>query len=294
MKFSYKSNPILKLLEEPNWVEKLQYNPMLHLFSKISKENIEAARDSLYTLNAGILVDFLQNVIDLDPSEFKILHFSKNVRERSLSVDASKTLPLFDKSEYKYGCIIFDKHLSVIYGISDRNIAINIALIDGLVQNIEICAFDPDVKKTKIWKRSSSIKTGLKLLQLANKPTELAIVNDALKESNWNDDASYFNDTIPLLALYYFAEIEDKYVQHGKVPRALVAGEKFVNETTVPIQVIGCNWFTNIIRTAGFGVKGHFRNQACGIGLSERKLIWVSDFQKKGYTRVAQKTVVGI
>lgn len=279
------------MIEQPNWVEQLEFSPLLTIFAKTAKKDAVAANQSNYVLNTRILIDFLKNIKDLDPLEFKVLYFCKDIRKRSLSVDASKTLPLFDKSEYKYGCIIFDKHLSVIYGFSNSNLAINIVLMDGLVYNVEICAYESNIKKSKTWQRSSSIATGLNLLKLANKSVELLAVNDALHEAGWDDKVSYFNDTIPLLAIYYFAEIEDKYVQHGKIPRAHIGDEKFLNETNVPIQVVGCNWFTNIIRTEGFGVKGHFRNQAHGVGLTKHKLIWVKDFEKKGYKRKAQKAI---
>jgi hypothetical protein len=47
-------------------------------------------------------------------------------------------------------------------------------------------------------------------------------------------------------------------------------------------------WFTTIVRSEGFKVGGHFRMQPFGKNLSDRKLIWISPFDKNGYTRKAK------
>jgi hypothetical protein len=47
-------------------------------------------------------------------------------------------------------------------------------------------------------------------------------------------------------------------------------------------------WFTQLVISNAFNVRGHFRLQPCGPELKERKLIWIQDFQKSGYTRKAK------
>ena len=37
--------------------------------------------------------------------------------------------------------------------------------------------------------------------------------------------------------------------------------EKHFNETDIPINILDCTWFNNIIRNEPFGVRGHFRLQ---------------------------------
>lgn len=64
------------------------------------------------------------------------------------------------------------------------------------------------------------------------------------------------------------------------------------NDTNIKITYLNSSWFTSIVREAGFNVRGHFRLQACGEGMKDRKLIWVNDFQKSGYTREAGKLKV--
>lgn len=43
-----------------------------------------------------------------------------------------------------------------------------------------------------------------------------------------------------------------------------------------------------------FSVKGHYRNQPCGTGRTETKLIYIDDFMKKGYTRLATKEKINL
>ena len=57
--------------------------------------------------------------------------------------------------------------------------------------------------------------------------------------------------------------------------------------------MLDSTWFTNIVRSEGFAVHGHFRMQACGPNHSQRKLTYINDFEKKGYTRRAKKTIEG-
>lgn len=103
--------------------------------------------------------------------------------------------------------------------------------------------------------------------------------------------------SIELLLFYtllfkQYAEIETKIIQKGKegVPRKIKSsGEQFCNETNVPIQILDSRWFTNIIRTNGFPVKGHLALRACGKGRKERTLTWISGYEKKGYNSTAKR-----
>ncbi|MBX2927022.1 MAG: hypothetical protein KF852_04240 [Saprospiraceae bacterium] len=86
-----------------------------------------------------------------------------------------------------------------------------------------------------------------------------------------------------------YAPIET-LVLDGKLSRkGKLNGDKHLNETDLKVTVIDSTWFTNIIRTNGFSVTGHFRLQACGEGLKDRKLIWINEFEKSGYTLNARK-----
>lgn len=54
------------------------------------------------------------------------------------------------------------------------------------------------------------------------------------------------------------------------------------NQTDFKITQLDCTWFTNIIRSEGFKVRGHFRLQPYSDG--SKKIIWINEFQKKGYS----------
>jgi hypothetical protein len=47
------------------------------------------------------------------------------------------------------------------------------------------------------------------------------------------------------------------------------------------------SYLKTIVRTEGFKVRGHWRWQAYGEGMKERKLIFINAFEKKGYIRRA-------
>ena len=63
---------------------------------------------------------------------------------------------------------------------------------------------------------------------------------------------------------------------------------KYRNELYSDINVIDKTYFTSIYNFNKFSVNGHFRNQPYGKNRSKRKLIWVEEFIKKGYSRSAK------
>jgi hypothetical protein len=83
-----------------------------------------------------------------------------------------------------------------------------------------------------------------------------------------------------------YADVETKIVNAQRREHHL--GNKYVNETNHKINVLDSTYFTTISRTEGFGVKGHFRLQPYGPGLSLKRLQWITDFKKTGYTRKAK------
>lgn len=61
-----------------------------------------------------------------------------------------------------------------------------------------------------------------------------------------------------------------------------------VKTTLNGISFLDVSWFTTIIRTEGFGVRGHFRLQPYGPGKTEKRLIYINEYQKHGYVRKAR------
>lgn len=83
-----------------------------------------------------------------------------------------------------------------------------------------------------------------------------------------------------------FSEVEEIEIEPRKKKK--VKNIRYFNQTDIKVTHLDCTWFTTLIRTDGFKVSGHFRLQPCGDGMKDRKLIWINDFEKHGYTRRAQ------
>jgi len=64
---------------------------------------------------------------------------------------------------------------------------------------------------------------------------------------------------------------------------------RYKSDLNIPINLLTENWYTESCQNHPFVVRGHWRMQACGEGLSERKLIYVNPFMKKGYTKGTYK-----
>lgn len=86
-----------------------------------------------------------------------------------------------------------------------------------------------------------------------------------------------------------YAEVETKIIiPTNNKPKT---GEYF-NKTRCLFTILDSKWFTNLIRSEGFKVRGHFRLQPYKNEEKEwtKKLIWIADFKKNGYTHKAKIT----
>lgn len=107
---------------------------------------------------------------------------------------------------------------------------------------------------------------------------------DIMPDSKLQDDYYLVED---FLIFKKYADIETKICP----PKSGIFfnENKYVNNSPKGVKIYDSTYFTNIIRSEGFGVRGHFRLQRIGEGRSDKKLIWINDFQKDGYTRKATK-----
>lgn len=100
------------------------------------------------------------------------------------------------------------------------------------------------------------------------------------------DSTFWLADLLLLKTFLKYADVETKVVNGHK--KIIHVGEKHVNDTKYRIEILDSTYFTTISRTEGFGVSGHFRMQPYGPGLSSKRLQWISEFEKHGYTRRAK------
>ena len=84
-----------------------------------------------------------------------------------------------------------------------------------------------------------------------------------------------------------FAEVETKYLPPNKKTKDINC--KYVNDTKIGVTILDSKWFTTLVKSDEFTVHGHFRLQPCGKEMKDRKLIWINDFVKSGYTAPARK-----
>jgi hypothetical protein len=99
--------------------------------------------------------------------------------------------------------------------------------------------------------------------------------------------ASLVIEVTLMLNFLKYAQIETKMLPANKKVKDIAC--KYVNQTDYNIEYVNSTWFTNLVKSNGFKVRGHFRLQPCGVGMRDHKLIWISDFQKQGYTAPARK-----
>lgn len=104
---------------------------------------------------------------------------------------------------------------------------------------------------------------------------------------NMGRDAKWFEAMILTFVLFKkYCDIETKVVEPKR--KAVNAGKKYLNETDKRITILDSTWFTNLVVSGTFNVSGHLRWQPYGSGLKQKKLIWIAEYEKEGYTRKAK------
>lgn len=89
-----------------------------------------------------------------------------------------------------------------------------------------------------------------------------------------------------LLIFLNFVDVETKII--GSSGKSLyIENEKVKNDTNFNIKVLDKTWYTTVINSEGFPVRGHLRLQPVGEGRKDRKLIYIEPFEKNGYKREA-------
>jgi len=100
-------------------------------------------------------------------------------------------------------------------------------------------------------------------------------------------DTSYRVVQIVLIFKKY-ASVETKYLKSGQRINAISC--KYVNETKENFTYLDSKWFTTLVKSDAFKVRGHFRLQPKKKdGEWTKELIWITDFMKEGYTAPARK-----
>ena len=115
----------------------------------------------------------------------------------------------------------------------------------------------------------------------------LPVDNDLI----YNDISSFFM----VLVLQYlnflkYVEVQTKEIKSGGKLKDISC--KYINNSDNNVTILDSTWFTNFYRNQGFKVRGHFRLQPYGKGKKQKRLIYITDFDKKGYVRKEKKTTL--
>ena len=85
-----------------------------------------------------------------------------------------------------------------------------------------------------------------------------------------------------------YAQVETKILLPNSKTKGILC--KYVNQTKLKLTYLDSKWFTNLVKSDGFNVRGHFRLQPMKKnGEWTKELIWISEFEKTGYTAPARK-----
>lgn len=94
--------------------------------------------------------------------------------------------------------------------------------------------------------------------------------------------------TVLYLLFIEFAELETVTFNSRNNHKVKLNNDKYWTDVPYDIEIIDSNWFRTLIRTGAFSVSGHFRLQPYGKQRLQRRLQWISEFQKHGYIRKAK------
>lgn len=87
---------------------------------------------------------------------------------------------------------------------------------------------------------------------------------------------------IATLNFIRYAPVTTKSLPPKKVSRDLNC--KYTNDTSITIQYLTSTWFTNLVKSDSFKVRGHFRLQPKKVdGIWTKELIWIAEYLKDGY-----------
>jgi hypothetical protein len=100
--------------------------------------------------------------------------------------------------------------------------------------------------------------------------------------------AVYFTKLI-LNIIYFRKHAKVEIIESKAKSKKVVFNCKYLNETNSDIEYLDSKWFTTLINSKGFKVRGFFRMQPKKKnGEWVKELIWIEEFEKKGYVRNAK------
>jgi len=266
MKLSYRNYPILRLFDQ-NCYKQVKFRCDLENLSEVSNE---ASRNNLLLVNQVMNITaehgfYAKLPVYLLSSSF-IKCFLENVGK---FVELMKTQHSLDDF-CENGCFLYGGMVVVTLKMSETLWEMFMVTSDGRILMHEIFSFD--FMKDN-WVVSPK-------MMFYDAPIENPLYEVKVM--------------MAMLLFKKYAPIDLEFVGSRKKKISAVSGEKMVNDTGIEVTLLDSSWFRSIIRTEGFLVRGHFRLQPYKDETGEwaRKLIYIHEFEKHGYCRIAKKELV--
>lgn len=243
MKVSYRTHPILKIIEDET-----------------------SKKDTLKNLK-GLIDENTFNAIDLTFNLFKEAKENIEILSNNLEKAISLSFWKLQKEEYYkelYGKsgVLINGTTTFIYKIIDAN-------------NLYVIHF---------------VGTELFCKMYCTKGKTEYFITPGFKSDISHDQIARFtvNEIATKLIFLKYCDIETKYLAEGQKIKGVYCNYK--NDTKCNVKYLNITWFSNLIKSDGFNVRGHFRLQPKKKdGEWTKELIWITDFQKLGYTAPARK-----
>jgi hypothetical protein len=105
-------------------------------------------------------------------------------------------------------------------------------------------------------------------------------------------DEKIFTSIMKIMTFVELGDIEIVTLEAGRNNGKPKNAGKITNTANNTVYVVDSSWNQMIIRTTGFAVRGHFRLQPCGPENIDRKLLWISAFEKHGYKRRPKAEII--
>jgi hypothetical protein len=259
MKISYRTHPILEKMELGSLGKML--------IDDLDKPFFDQHNSEFVYWWKRYLPNFKKSIIKISDS------FYDSCREAS-----GKLMDLYgdivgnNKSDFNVACTILRKNVSMMFYYSSKKES----------DFIEIALF-------------LFTKAGIPIAYYINNSTthdEIAWISQRFPQKT-EDEITHFcylfiKESLVIYMFKQYAQVETKYLPAGQKAEGIDC--KYINDTKSNITYLDSKWFTTLVKSDAFKVRGHFRLQPKKKdGEWTKELIWITDFEKHGYTAPARK-----
>lgn len=260
MRITYKNNPALKFLDGG-------YKKGVFIDEQ-DLEYGEAIRNIIKNIFPSLVKYFRSNICIVRET------FFQHIRDTGKSLNELLKQEIMDGIFY-HGTILCKDFTAMYFmrtfaDVEEYESAIFLFDLKGTIRGIKVRDMHSGNKHT--------------LLFLSNNNEETVIKDIDSKDQFMNTALS---TCCAVEVFKKYAPVETKNCPSKKTTKFDTFAYK--NDTNFDITYLDCKWFTNLIQSNEFKVRGHFRLQPYGTKRTERKLIWIADFKKHGYTSRAKK-----